>query len=392
VLGASGSKKWMACTMSAYMEKGIADEGSTFSREGTFAHKLSEHRLQLWLALPLDFPSEYEIPGYEEHHSAETSDYVNDYVDYVKDRVLALRQEHGVENVVVLLEQRLDFSRWVPEGFGTGDVVIIVPGKVVVIDLKFGKGVFVDGEDNPQAKLYGLGAYVAFDVLYDIAHVEVVIHQPRMHNVSGETMDVADLLAWADEQVAPRAKVAWAAYNGDRSAAWFAPGEHCSNGFCKARNTCAARANWNMSLDHESYAIAEPDTLTTEQLEGISERADALAKWASDVKAYLLKQAETGAVTLTRFKLVEGRSNRVIEDEVAAVTTLLQAGFQREDIFKEPELLGITKLEKLVGAKKFGALLGDLVKKPAGKTTLAPVSSKQPEVAAKRSSAEEDFT
>lgn len=392
VLGASGAKKWMTCTMSAYMEKGIKDEGSTFSREGTFAHKLSEHRLQLWLDIPLDAPTEQDVPGHGEFYSAELSDYVDEYVEYVKSRVVELRQEHGVENVVVLLEQRLNFSRWVPEGFGTGDVVIIVPGKAVVIDLKFGKGVFVDGENNPQPKLYGLGAFVAFDALYDIAHVEVVIHQPRMSNVSGETLAVADLLAWAEEQVAPRAKVAWAAYNGDQSGAWFAPGEHCSSGFCKARHNCAARANWNMSLDSEPFARAEPDTLTTEQLEAISERADVLAKWASDVKAYLLKQAETGAVTLTRFKLVEGRSNRVITDEAQAARVLTEAGYSEQDIYKEPELRGITMLEKAIGAKKFQTLMGELVKKPAGKTTLAPVSSKQPEVAPKRNSAEEDFT
>lgn len=402
VLSASGFKKWSTCTMSAAIEELLPDEDSDYSAEGTYAHAVGEAWLRVWLGgndgADVEAANELTNPELNEDakrwFNPEFAEYVQDYVDYVTKRVTELREQHGHDNVTVLLEQRLDFSRWVPQGFGTGDVAIIFPGGVEVIDLKFGKGIFVDGENNGQTRLYGLGAYDRYHILYDFEEVTVTIVQPRKDNISGETINVAELnglLTWADELVKPRAAIAWAAVQGDRSEARFVPGSHCSEAFCKARFTCAARARYMLEAADKSYALKEPDTLTIEQLEEVVERADLAVKWLSDVKSYLLKQAEAGRVQLQRFELVEGRSNRTISDTKEAAAVLMKNGFSATDIYKDPELKGLTMLEKLVGAKKLTELLGNILHKPAGKPTLAPRGSgkKAVEVTPKKSAAQE---
>jgi hypothetical protein len=377
-LSASGFKKWATCTMSPWLEKDIEDEDSDFSREGTCAHGVAEARLSKWLAPKLNHPRESSVDGFEEFFSAEFSAHVQDFVDYCIGRVEQAQKEHGPANVAVLLEQRLDFSEWVPEGFGTGDVVIITPGKVIVIDLKFGKGIRVEGKGNGQLRLYGLGAFNMYHLLYDFNEVEVVIHQPRLENVGGDTLPVRGpdgILEWAEQVVRPRAAIAWQGLHGDFSKARFAPGEHCSQAFCKARFTCSARARYMLELAEQPFSLDEPDTLTVEQLESVVDKADLAVKWASDCKSYLLKQANDGKVQLQRYELVEGRSNRIIKDPVQAAHVLIHNGFKAGDIYKDPELANLTSLEKLVGAKKLSELLGDLLHKPTGKPTLAPRGS-----------------
>lgn len=405
ILSASGSKKWMTCAMSAAMEHGLPEEDSDFSREGTYGHKLFELRLRCFLGGHdgADIETERaacdpdQCPEAAEFLTKEFSDHVDEAVNYTIARIEELWVKYGFENVTVLLEQRLDFSRWVPQGFGTGDVVIIVPGRIIVIDLKMGAGYYVDGVDNSQLKLYALGAWVRYDMLYDFEEVEVVIHQPRKENVGGEVIPVVDLLAWAGTEVAPRAHLAWANLQARIEGKTivgqeFTPGEHCSSGFCKARFTCPARLEKHMSLADEDFALAEPDTLTIEQLEDVAERAQTLAKWANDVRAYLLRQANDGKVTLQRYVLAEGRSNRVITDPVKAAVALQHHGYAARDIYKDPELVGITQLEKLVGAAKLKEVLGELIEKPKGATTLALADSKNVTVVApRRESAETDF-
>lgn len=370
-LSASGFKKWATCTMSPYLERDIEDEDSDFSREGTCAHGVAEARLSAWLGVPKD---ETKVEDYAEFYNAEFSSYVQDFVDYCIGRVEQAREKHGADNVTVLLEQRLDFSEWVPEGFGTGDVVVITPGKVIVVDLKFGKGIRVEGKANGQLRLYGLGAYSMYNLLYDFNEVEVVIHQPRLDNVGGDTLLVQGpqgVLTWAEELVRPRAAVAWAALHGDFSQARFAPGTHCNEAFCKARYTCAARARFMLTLAEQPFSLDEPDSLTVEQLEEVVDKADMAVKWASDCKSYLLKQANEGKLELQRYELVEGRSIRSITKPTEAAHVLIHNGFRAADIYKEPELANLGSLEKLVGAKRLSELLGNLLQKPAGKPTLA---------------------
>jgi hypothetical protein len=354
------------------MEDGLEDVDNDASRQGSCAHAHGEHRLQKWLGLPLDYAREADIPDHDEFYDEAFSDFVDEYVEYVKERVQALRAEHGAENVIVLLEQRLDFSRWVPDGFGTGDVVIIVPGCIYVIDLKFGQGIWVDGEDNDQMKLYGLGAFDRYDVLYDFDAVDVTIHQPRKDNISGERIPVADLLRWADEYVRPRALIAHTGVG-----ATFAPGAHCRDAFCKARFNCRARTDHNMAMANEDFAMKPADTLTLAEVEQVAERAAELAAWAKDVEKYLLARALAGDV-LTLHKLVEGRSNRRIKDVSAAVALLIEEGYDRSSLFQEPKIVPLGQLESLVGKKKLPEILGELLIKPEGRATLASINSKKP--------------
>ena len=398
-LSASGAHKWKTCTMAPAMEDGIEDTDSDFSREGTCAHALAELRLSHWLGEtgaspenPFGIPE--AIPGYEEFFDDEFDEAVQDYVDFVIGKITELRELHGAANVTVLLEQRLDFSRWVPEGFGTGDVVIIVPGKIIVIDLKFGKGIYVSGEDNDQLKLYAAGAWARYDVLYDFDEVEVWIHQPRKDNVSGETIDVAaidGLLTWLDEMIVPRAAIAWEALNGDRGRARFHPGDHCRSGFCKARFNCAARARYELELGDLPHVLAAPDTLSVDQLEDLVGRAAGIAAWVADCKRYLLDQVQTRQVTLRRWFVGEGRSIRRITDTAKAAAVLLMEGFKPEQIYKPPKLIGLGELEAMVGKKNLPGILGELLVKPPGKPTLKPVGDDSPKVEPKVRTPDQDF-
>jgi hypothetical protein len=391
-LGASSSKRWTACTMSPAMEQGLPDEDSEFSKEGTCAHAVGETRLRNWLGIgPHD--DESLVPDYETFFNKEFSDHVDTYVNYVIDRVEELRKQHGEANVTVLLEQRLDFSRWVPQGFGTGDVVICVPGKIIIIDLKFGAGIYVSGLDNSQMRLYALGAYNRYNLLYDFSEVEAVIVQPRKDNISGQTINVDDIdgiLTWADELIVPRAAIAWAALQGDRSQARFSPGSHCSETFCKARFTCAARARYMLEIAEMPFSLDEPDSLTVPQLESVVDRADLAIKWAKDVQGYLLTQASAGKIELQRYKVVEGRSIRTISDQQAAAKLLMSNGFKAADIYKEPELQGLGALEKLVGKKNLTELLGDLLTKPPGKPTLTSAQDDRPPVSREKKQTAQD--
>lgn len=403
ILGASGFKKWATCTMSPAVEKLIAEEDSDFAREGTYAHAVAEALLRAYLAGAE--PGQVRVEDVDLVDVTKNEDaaeflnptfmrHVESFVDYVKERHQELVAEHGAENVLLLLEQKLPFDRWVPEGFGTTDVVIIVPGKIIVIDLKFGAGVYVDGENNGQIRLYGLASWLAYNAVYEFKSIEVVIHQPRMNNISGETMPIeglVGLLQWADEVVVPRARIAWAAYNGDYSEARFAPGDHCSKAFCRARFTCAARARYLLEIAELPYTGDEPHTLTVEQLEAVVAKADLAAKWAKDIQAYLLKQASEKRVELKRFKVVEGRSFREVKDTQKAAAVLMQNGYAAAKVYKEPELKNLGDLERLVGAKKLTELLGDLLHKPTGKLTLAPIEDSKPVAAQKKPGTTNDF-
>ncbi len=404
ILGASGWHKWGHCTMAPTMEHGLPDEVKDWTREGTYGHAVGEAWLRVYLS-DNDGPDVYDAgvltdpeqtPEAKEFFTPEFAAHVQRYVDFVVEKIEALRAEHGADQVIVLLEQRLDFSRWVPEGFGTADVVIIVPGRIIVIDLKMGAGVFVDGENNGQLRLYALGAYERYRWLYDLDSIEAYIVQPRKDNISGETIPaegLAGLLEWAEQVVRPRAAVAWAAREahlngGDVKAtgAKFAPGEHCASAFCKARYVCPARARWMLEIAELPYALETPKVLSVEQLEDIVDRAAPAIKWLSDVERCLTEQAESGAIKLTMHEVAEGRSYREITDTAKAAEILMREGYAAAKIYKAPELVGLQQLERLVGAKKLSETLGDLLVKPKGAPKLrrldsAAVSSRPAETA-----------
>lgn len=385
VLSASGASRWMACTPSADLEKDIPDQSSEFAMEGTAAHELSEIYLMHEIGQIAKGTRTRRINKFREdsvYFNQEMIDYVESYVDIVVEKINEAKARSS--DAVVLLEQRLDFSEWVPEGFGTGDVVIISDGILEVIDLKYGKGVEVSAVNNPQLRLYGLGAYSLYDMLYDIDTISMTIVQPRLDNVSTETMTAGDLVHWADSEVKPKAELAW---EGEGE---FVPGEHCR--FCKIRATCRARADENLKM--AQYEFAEPEEIAAEPTLGLNEigkilfQADELKKWAEDIKKYALEQAEKHGEKVPGWKLVEGRSNRRYSDEDTVYETLKKE--YEEDRIAPRKLLGITAMEKEIGKKVFASALDGLIVKPAGKPTLVLESDKRPELNS-TASAQEDF-
>lgn len=376
-LSASGSEKWMTCTPSAKMEEPFPDEQSVFSAEGTFAHAVFEQELNNFLGRPVDPLDPEECEKYD---TKDLRDHVHSAVEAVIQRI---QEAYSVcKDPKILIEQRLDFSAWVPEGFGTGDAVIITDDLIEVMDLKYGKGIVVDAVNNSQMRLYGLGAYNEMAHLYDIKRVRMTILQPRLNNYPVEEMPIDKLLDWARDEVKPKAKLAWAG-EGDLVA-----GAHCSDCFCRARFQCPERAKVAYELAQQDFALKEPKLLTVQQLSEVLSKADMAIDWLNDVKAYALKQAERGE-TVPGYKLVEGRSNRKYSDQDAVAERLISAGID-EALIYEKSLLGITAMEKVLGKKEFARLLEELVVKPAGKPTLVPEGDKRPALTA-AASADADF-
>ena len=365
LLSASSSHRWLACPPSARLCENYEDTGSEYAQQGTDAHSLCEHKLKLLLGMETADPTA-ELSFYDE----EMEDCACGYAEYVLSLVEEAKKT--CKDPVVLIEQKLDFSRFVKDGFGTGDCVIIADGTLYIIDYKHGKGVEISATENPQMMLYALGALELFDGIYDIDTVQMAIYQPRRENVSVCVMAKDDLLQWAYNDLMAKAKLA---YDGEGE---FNAGEHCR--FCKAKAVCRKRAEYNLELAR--YDFEMPATLEDDEIAAILIKADELAAWAADVKEFALQQALSG-VKYDGFKIVEGRSNRKYTDEGAVADTVKKAGYAPY----EPKLLGITAMEKLLGRKKFAEILNGLVEKPQGKPALVPESDKRPPM----NTAAEDF-
>ena len=363
ILSASSSKRWLNCPPSAKLNDEVPDITTEYAKEGTDAHELAEYKVNQLLGIKSNNPTENL-----DYYNQEMEDCTDSYAQYIAE------QMSQYSSPVVMVEQRLDFSRYVPGGFGTGDCIIVADDVLTVIDFKYGKGVAVEAEYNPQMMLYALGALEMFSILYDINEVKMVIFQPRIENISEFSMPVSDLLNWAENELKPKAELA-AKGEGE-----FCAGEHCR--FCKVKATCRKRAEYNLAI--AKYDFAPPDMLEDSEIEMILERADALTAWAADVKEYALSEALKGR-KWNGYKVVEGRSNRKYTDEKMAAAVVKKAG---KDPYSEPKILGITEMTKLLGGKKkFDELLSKYVCKPQGKPTLVPESDKRKEW----SSAENDF-
>lgn len=372
LLSASSAHRWLNCPPSAQLCADREDKGSEYAQEGTDAHSLCEHRLKLALGMNTADPA-----GNLDFYSEEMEQCANDYAAYVME--LVAEAKGTCKDPVVLIEQRLDFSRFVPEGFGTGDCVIIADGTLHIVDYKHGKGVEVSAAENPQMMLYALGALELFDGIYDIDAVRMAIFQPRRDNVSVCIMAKDDLYQWAHNDLAAKAKLA------HEGGGEFACGDWCR--FCKAKAVCRKRAEYNLELAR--YDFEMPATLEDAEIAAIIAKADELSAWAAVVKEYALQQALSG-VEYDGWKVVEGRSNRRYTDEDAAADAVNAAGYDPY----EKKVLGITAMEKLLGRKKFAELLGSLVEKPQGKPVLVPLTDKRPPMDIGESavkSAQEDF-
>lgn len=367
LLSASGAYRWLTCTPSARLEDEAGkDDGSDYAKEGTWAHELAEVELRYALdRLTLNDYAERKADLINsEYFSADNLEAVEAYVGYVLDVWRDAKTADPFAEIHI--EDKVDLSAYVPEGYGTNDVVILAASRLYVIDLKFGRGVRVSAMENPQLKLYGLGAVEKHGILYDLQYVVLAIHQPRVSSPSEFLLGVDELLTWAEETVKPKAALAFEG-KGD-----FVPGTHCH--FCKVASRCRALAEENLKL--AAHDFTEPTLLSDADLVDIYERADLFTKWLGKVTDYVKAEALAGKAW-QGLKLVEGRSVRQITDEDAVVAALEGAGFLPER-FTNVKLKGLTDLTKMLGKADFEAVVGPYVVKPAGKPTLVTADDPRP--------------
>lgn len=358
LLSASSAHRWMGCTPSARLEQEFADQESEAAAEGSAAHALAEHKLRKALKLRSRKPvSKYDCD--------EMDDYTTGYVEFVMEALAEAKL--NCPDPLVLIEQKLDFSCYVPDGFGTGDCLIVASPRLHVIDFKYGLGVLVDAYQNPQMMLYALGALRIFDCLYDITEVAMTIYQPRRENVSTWTISVDELREWAETTLKSKADLAF------RGEGEYTPGSWCQ--FCRAAVKCRARAEAKLELAR--FEFAQPPLLSDDEIEEILGKLDDLTKWANEIVAYAQDAAINHGKEWSGFKLVEFRTNRKYTDEDAVAHAAAAAGYY--DIYRK-SLIPITEMEKLMGKQTFKEVLGGLVIKPAGRPTLVPASDKRPAI------------
>ena len=377
ILSASGAKRWMACPPSARLEEKLHDrfgeQSSPFAAEGTKAHSLAELKLLREKGRLGDTDGINQF-NYDARRKAlgdipKEMDAATDlYADIIIEKYLSARKVSP--DAKLMLEQRLDFSKWVPHGFGTGDAVIVSDAILDVSDLKYGKGVRVDAKENPQARCYGLGAIDAFGDLYGFPTVRNTIIQPRLDHITEEQLSRTELLHWADTELTPKAQLAWA---GDGE---FHPGEHCK--FCAARAICYARAAQAMQLFR--HGMDAPAVLPDSEIPQMLAMADDAIAWLGELKSYALRQALKGQ-KWPGYKLVHGkRPRRAWRDEESAREQLIRAGYRPEQ-FEEHKLKSAAQVEKEIGKQAFDVLLKDLTVQGDGALTLVPETDGRPEFA-----------
>ena len=373
LLSASGADRWKNCPPSARLEEHIESVSSIYAKEGTFAHNLGELKLlhHLGEISKAEFNKSLKVMKQDEFYTKELEQYVDVYVDFAIEKI----NEH--KTGLVFIEKRVDYSCICPEGFGTSDILILDNDTIEVVDLKFGKGLKVDAKDNSQLKLYAIGAVDNFNFIFEAKKVRMTIVQPRLDHISTEELDVGDLISWGEEEVKPKADLA---YEGEGE---FNPGDHCR--FCRVKDRCRARADENMKL--VALDFKDAPLLTDLEVVRVLEQVDELVKWAKDVETYAFTEAVNNGKEWPGFKLVEGRRTRRYSSEESVAERLLEAGYEEEKIYSK-SLLSLTKLEKELGKKEFEEIIGSLIETPPGKLKLVPDDDKRMEVS---SSAEIDF-
>lgn len=372
LLSASGAHRWLKCTPSAqleerFMKSGKGSDGSSdYAKEGTLAHEFGDLNLRHLNGEISKSVLDKELAKQRKskYYTDEMEGEVEKYVNFVWERLLESRQT--TPDAELVIEQKVDFSHIVPEGFGSDDAIVIGNGVMDVMDLKYGKGVQVDAEKNPQLMLYGIGALNAFEFLYDIQTIRLTIIQPRLDHYSTWELSVDELMAWAEDIVKPIALKAFAG-EGKKFA-----GDHCK--FCKVKALCKTFRDKNLELAR--FEFEDADLMSDADLIEVRKALPMLIDWASSVDSYLLDEAVKGK-KFKGLKVVEGRSMRKWANEAAVKGVLDRAGYSSEEYLKM-SLEGITKVEKLLGKPEFKKLLAHHIVKPQGKPTLAPESDKRP--------------
>lgn len=367
LLSASGASRWMNCTPSARLEEVEANKmTSSYAKEGTLAHEFAELGVKKALSkiTPETYLDKTKLLKKSEYYSQEMIDEVGKYVDAVTKSFEKARKV--TKDAVIQIEERLDFSHIVENGFGTGDAVIIADGVLEVIDLKYGMGILVYAKENPQLMLYGSGALRNYELMYDIHTVRLTVAQPRRNHFDSWDISATELRNWGENTVKPRAEMAYAGEGKQ------VPGDWCK--FCKIKPKC--RALTNVSLELAKHDFAEPLTLTDEEILGVYEMSNVLSDWLKSVNTYVLDRAIEGK-DWKGYKLVEGRSTRKWNNQEKVIETLKKNKFKEED-FTTKKLAGIVAIEKLVSKDKFDEMLGEYISKPQGAPTVVKDSDKRP--------------
>ena len=370
MLSASGAARWLECTPSAKLESTFPNTSSSYAEEGTAAHELAELAVRYWLNEISEkaYKNAGDILAKGKYYNAEMQECADDYAQFITDKVNAIRET--CSDAIVELEVRgLDFSEWAPDGHGTGDCIIVADNLLEIIDFKYGKGHRVEAYNNPQMRLYALGAIVRYGQLYDLDAVRMTIIQPRLSGVqSSDEMSIKELLDWADSYVKPRAK---RAHEGKGE---FAPGEDTCR-FCRAKEQCRARADANLALFDEGSDVA---LISPDEAGAILEKAGDIKAWLSDLENLCVKTLSSGQ-SVSGWKLVEGRSNRKYVDEDQVAAAMKTAGYE-EALLYDKKLIPLTQMEKDFGKKAISEVLSGLIIKPAGKPTLAHEKDKRPAI------------
>lgn len=366
LLSPSGASRWLACTPSARLEETYPSTSNTAADEGTLAHSLSELMIRNHFKIINHITYQRELKKIKAHqlYNAEMQDHCTDYMTFILEK-------HGeLSDPTIFIEELIDLQEFVPEGFGTVDCVMIADNILDINDLKYGKGVLVQAENNKQMMLYALGALKKYSLLYHIDKVRMTIFQPRLNNYSSFEVDAQWLLEWGETFVKPQSNKAF------EGKGEYTPGEHCR--FCKARNSCKALANFNMDL--AKYVFEDPNKLTDEDISNILEKAPDFLVWLGNIKDYALQEAVVNGKSWPRFKLVQGRSNRKYTDEEAIQKALKKAKLDESLYMTKPSLIGITALEKNIGKAEVEKFVGPFIIKPPGAATLVPEWDKRPAI------------
>ena len=376
-LSASAGSKWVYCPPTLWMEEGLPDFTSEYAQEGTDAHRLAE--LKISLATKAITKRKYNV---EVKQLAERSKFYDKDMEAYTDqhRDLVLEEYNSMQHAEIFTEQKVDYSYWASGGFGTADAIIVNDDLLSIWDFKYGKGVKVRADHNIQLMLYALGAYSKLDLMFNFDSVRMTINQPRINNLQTFEFSLDELIEWGDKVVRPAADQA---LNGEGNWDFDKPETWT---FYKAAGFDRHLAEKNLEI--RKYKFKEANTLTNEEIADILDQAPRIKKWLDKVEAYALTQMLDNGEMIPRYKVVVGRSRRVITDPDEAAKVLEKNGFK--DIYTEPELKNITSLEKEVGKKKFEELLGDLIDKPEGKPTVVEVSDKRPTLD-KLKQAQDDF-
>lgn len=379
LLSASGAARWMHCTGSPKLERDFPDTTSAYAKEGTLAHAICELKLRKFAVEPMGkatYTRRLSKLKKEPEYQKEMDGYTDDYLDRVKAIILAYPHKPHVA-----CEQRVDFSNWVPGGFGTADCIVVGDDTLHIVDFKYGKGVEVDAHDNPQMRLYALGAAELYKMLWQIRTVRMTIIQPRLSNYSTDELPYQDLLDWADKVVKPAAQEA----SGEQGR--FEPGDWCR--FCRAKQQCKARAEYFAAMAKDAEAHPDPRLMTPEDLGRYLKAAKLLKAWAEDMQEYGLTLCLDGR-EVPGWKAVEGRGSRTFTDQEAAFKVLMDHGTDEAMLYNRVPLT-LAQAEKMVGKKEFAALVGSYIDKKPGKPTLVPEADKRPAITNKPT-AEQVFT